>query len=542
MSHLVSPAPPVQIPGAPSMEHVLSQSPRSVPTPPDEQIAPQTKTAQSIQLQSAGLPHISPNPATLPTPKVTAVPSAREYASSLLRYGSLRTAGFRTSAERQGTATDTDVDMNVDDVFSVAAADRRTLAREIDDMRTSPHYSDSDDSLVPIPRYSNSLSSSPGADTVLSGSPDTRSPLSSSLGSRRSAVRPLSQARSYGGDPLSISAGSRRAPYAVPSRSPASLGPLSMAMSGNTPLRIGRRPSWAARAPSMTPLQPPRPVFDEDETDTEVDREDDEATEDEDTPSRPHSPSHDLDASDMDLGNEEKGDGIKKAIIRPGLGANYAVPRYRFYSSSLPESRWGAMAAYSRKRAPADDTSQVHLAAAALDRLSMAPVRDIVEEQDDSALLRDRMGVAGNCSAFISKLWHLLSHPELYGRYIHWSENGDVIIMRSDPHVAAAFASNVLPKLFKHGNNASFVRQLNLYGFQRVPSSRMLNPAEMQAIASRGTTSARDRSAGMGTASELYGMHSAFAHPRFRRGQEAWLASMRPRSSKKPKKPVDAPS
>ena len=41
------------------------------------------------------------------------------------------------------------------------------------------------------------------------------------------------------------------------------------------------------------------------------------------------------------------------------------------------------------------------------------------------------------------------------------------------------------------------------------------------------------------TAAELYGAHSSFAHPRFRRGQEQWLASMKPRSSKKPKRSAD---
>ena len=103
--------------------------------------------------------------------------------------------------------------------------------------------------------------------------------------------------------------------------------------------------------------------------------------------------------------------------------------------------------------------------------------------------------------------------------------------------MAAEFAAEILPKLFKHGNNASFVRQLNLYGFQRVSSSRLLDAAEMRAVAARtGTSGHYGTSAPFNTAMELYGVHSSFAHPRFRRGQEAWLVSMKPRSSKKPKK------
>lgn len=205
------------------------------------------------------------------------------------------------------------------------------------------------------------------------------------------------------------------------------------------------------------------------------------------------------------------------------------------------------------------------MAAAALDRLSMtstsydddkhrsmrgatlgatlpplsASSQQVMDETDEVAAIRDRLGGAANCSAFISKLWHLMINPELYGKYIHWNEAGDAIIINSEPDVSAEFAAEVLPKLFKHGNNASFVRQLNLYGFQRVSSSRLLDAAEMQAVAARtGTSPHYGTSAPFNTAMELYGMHSSFAHPRFRRGQEAWLVSMKPRSSKKPKKPA----
>ncbi|WFD34046.1 hypothetical protein MCUN1_000874 [Malassezia cuniculi] len=534
------------------MEHALRRS-SSVSTPPDDQPAQQTKgVAPPVSIPVARVSLLTPRVLAPQAAAATATPNARDYASSLFKYGSLRaTGGFRTSAERQGTAADMDTEMSVDDVFSVAAADRSAFARELADMRSSPHNSDSDDSFVPIPRYSHSLGSSPGTELTLSMSPDGRSPLSSSYGSRRTAVRPLSQARSYGTEPLSISAGSRHAPYAVPRRSPVTLGPLSMAAATGAPLRVARRPSWAARAPTMTPLRPQQQLYDDDETDDEL-GEDGNATEDEDI--RPRSPSPDPLGQDLGIGGDDERDGMRGALLRVGVGARTSVPRYQFHSSSLPEARWGSMARYARKSST-DDASQVHLAAAALDRLSMAPVRDragagaglgagagagagTVEDEE----LGSRAAGTTNCSAFISKLWHLMSHPELYGRYIHWSEGGDVIIIKSEPHISAAFASNVLPKLFKHGNNASFVRQLNLYGFQRVPSSRMLTPAELHAAATRSSGHPRERTGGFSTASDLYGTHSAFAHPRFRRGEEAWLSSMRPRSSKKPKKSSETPS
>lgn len=75
------------------------------------------------------------------------------------------------------------------------------------------------------------------------------------------------------------------------------------------------------------------------------------------------------------------------------------------------------------------------------------------------------VGAAGpsNVPAFLTKLWTLVSDPDT-DALICWSPSGNSF------HVfdQGQFAKEVLPKYFKHNNMASFVRQLNMYGFRKV--------------------------------------------------------------------------
>ncbi|KAM8967416.1 heat shock factor protein 1 isoform 2-T2 [Pelodytes ibericus] len=70
---------------------------------------------------------------------------------------------------------------------------------------------------------------------------------------------------------------------------------------------------------------------------------------------------------------------------------------------------------------------------------------------------------ASNVPAFLAKLWTLVEDPET-DPLICWSPEGNSF------HVfdQGCFAKDVLPKYFKHNNMASFVRQLNMYGFRKV--------------------------------------------------------------------------
>ncbi|CAL1583987.1 unnamed protein product [Knipowitschia caucasica] len=71
--------------------------------------------------------------------------------------------------------------------------------------------------------------------------------------------------------------------------------------------------------------------------------------------------------------------------------------------------------------------------------------------------------VLGNVPAFLMKLWTLVEDPQT-DALIRWSPTG------ASFHVfdQGRFSKEVLPKFFKHNNMASFIRQLNMYGFRKV--------------------------------------------------------------------------
>ncbi|KAG8444291.1 hypothetical protein GDO86_009466 [Hymenochirus boettgeri] len=68
-----------------------------------------------------------------------------------------------------------------------------------------------------------------------------------------------------------------------------------------------------------------------------------------------------------------------------------------------------------------------------------------------------------NVPAFLSKLWTLVEDVDT-NEFITWSQNGQSFLVLDEQR----FAKEILPKYFKHNNMASFVRQLNMYGFRKV--------------------------------------------------------------------------
>ncbi|XP_053719581.1 heat shock factor protein 1 [Synchiropus splendidus] len=70
---------------------------------------------------------------------------------------------------------------------------------------------------------------------------------------------------------------------------------------------------------------------------------------------------------------------------------------------------------------------------------------------------------ANTVPAFLTKLWILVEDPDT-DQLICWSSSGTSFHVLDQ----ARFSKEVLPKFFKHNNMASFVRQLNMYGFRKV--------------------------------------------------------------------------
>ncbi|KAJ1969563.1 Heat shock transcription factor [Dispira parvispora] len=66
--------------------------------------------------------------------------------------------------------------------------------------------------------------------------------------------------------------------------------------------------------------------------------------------------------------------------------------------------------------------------------------------------------------AFLIKLYKMVDDPET-NALICWSEKGDSFYVNKQEE----FSKAVLPHFFKHNNFASFVRQLNMYGFHKIP-------------------------------------------------------------------------
>ncbi|KAH7107701.1 hypothetical protein BKA62DRAFT_684174 [Auriculariales sp. MPI-PUGE-AT-0066] len=69
----------------------------------------------------------------------------------------------------------------------------------------------------------------------------------------------------------------------------------------------------------------------------------------------------------------------------------------------------------------------------------------------------------GGIPQFLDKLYHMVEDPNT--DLIKWSDVGDSFVVTDQEK----FSKEILGRWFKHQNFGSFVRQLNLYGFRKVP-------------------------------------------------------------------------
>ncbi|KAM0753472.1 hypothetical protein T439DRAFT_322375 [Meredithblackwellia eburnea MCA 4105] len=108
---------------------------------------------------------------------------------------------------------------------------------------------------------------------------------------------------------------------------------------------------------------------------------------------------------------------------------------------------------------------------------------------------------------FIKKLRGLLLRGDLYGDALVWDQEGECFIVST---TSKRLTDDILPKTFGHHNVSSFNRQLNVYGFHRLPTSalsELLDPS-------------------VPTSS-----YAGWRHPSFSRDGTAWT-TMTPRPSK----------
>mmetsp|Transcript_1464 Transcript_1464/g.5046 ORF Transcript_1464/g.5046 Transcript_1464/m.5046 type:complete len:241 (-) Transcript_1464:383-1105(-) len=91
-------------------------------------------------------------------------------------------------------------------------------------------------------------------------------------------------------------------------------------------------------------------------------------------------------------------------------------------------------------------------------------VEAVVEENKESEPSSSTRSVP---APFLNKTYELVDDEET-NDIVSWSEEGNTFVVWN----ANVFAKDILPKYFKHNNFASFVRQLNTYGFRKTTQQR----------------------------------------------------------------------
>ncbi|KAG5725534.1 hypothetical protein E4T56_gene19935, partial [Termitomyces sp. T112] len=87
--------------------------------------------------------------------------------------------------------------------------------------------------------------------------------------------------------------------------------------------------------------------------------------------------------------------------------------------------------------------------------------------QKDNAAARTSLDDAmPSTSDFVKKLYKMLE-DQSFQHVVSWGPQGDCFVVKD----MNEFTKSILPRLFKHSNFASFVRQLNKYDFHKVKNT-----------------------------------------------------------------------
>lgn len=104
-----------------------------------------------------------------------------------------------------------------------------------------------------------------------------------------------------------------------------------------------------------------------------------------------------------------------------------------------------------------------YMADAIEELLFTEPVVNTVSPTDVMGAGFEAEAAKKNIPGFVTKLYRMVN--EGTSNLIQWGPDGSTFIVRNDQE----FSRQVLPRFFKHNNFSSFVRQLNMYGFHKVP-------------------------------------------------------------------------
>ncbi|GAA5866360.1 hypothetical protein JCM8547_000752 [Rhodosporidiobolus lusitaniae] len=178
------------------------------------------------------------------------------------------------------------------------------------------------------------------------------------------------------------------------------------------------------------------------------------------------------------------------------------LPPAQGLSLSFPEPVTGAGPSVGLAVAWLDDAGKQRESTA-----GPARRRSSTTQFEVDSVLHGPTGVQSRIKPFISKLNHVLKHPESYADVLVWDGTGDAFIV----HHCARFHDEVLPKLYGHSQSTSFTRQLNVYGFRRLTTTELSARIDVPSTAN----------------------YSGWIHPLFKRGADsATLQTMMPRPSR----------